>query len=112
MTIESGRVSRKLEPTVDGGVLEVSLSEADTLALPPGSARMQVKALVGGEVTALPEPTTEPQSPVTLPVLPAPTFNVYHDGDVPSDTATTYARDINLVLANLEAVQTALLGGE
>lgn len=56
--------------------------------------------------------TTEPQSPVTLPVLPAPTFNVYHDSDVPSDTSVEYARDINIVLANLEAVQTALLGGE
>ena len=56
--------------------------------------------------------TTEPQSPVTLPALPAPTFNAYHDGDVPSDTSVEYARDINLVLANLEAVQAALLGGE
>lgn len=50
--------------------------------------------------------------PVTLPALPAPTFNVYHDADVPSDTSVEYARDINLVLANLESVQAALLGGE
>lgn len=50
VTIESRRVSRKLEPTVDGGVLEIQLSEADTLALPPGNARMQVKAIVGDEV--------------------------------------------------------------
>lgn len=57
-------------------------------------------------------PTTEPQSPVTLPALPAPTFNQYHDADVPSDTSTQYVRDINLVLANLESVQAALLGGE
>lgn len=56
--------------------------------------------------------STEPQSPVTLPVLPAPTFNQYHDADIPSDTSTQYARDINIVLSNLEAVQTALLGGE
>ena len=56
--------------------------------------------------------TTEPQSPVTLPALPAPTFNQYHDADVPSDTSTQYARDINIVLSNLEAVQAALLGGE
>lgn len=49
------------------------------------------------------EQSTEPQSPVTLPFLPAPTFNQYHDGDVPSDTSTTYARDINIALANLEA---------
>ena len=56
--------------------------------------------------------TTEPQSTVALPALPAPIFNQYHDSDVPSDTSTEYARDINIVLANLEAVQTALLGGE
>lgn len=56
--------------------------------------------------------TTEPQSPVTLPALPAPTFNQYHDADVPSDTSTQYARDINIVLSNLESVQAALLGGE
>ena len=47
--------------------------------------------------------STEPQTPVTLPVLPAPTFNVYHDSDVPSDTSATYTRDINIALADLEA---------
>lgn len=66
----------------------------------------------GGTFVAQIPLSTEPQSPVTLPQLPAPTFNQYHDGDVPSDTSTTYARDINIVLSNLEAVQTALLGGE
>lgn len=30
-------------------------------------------------------PTTEPQSPVTLPALPAPTFNQYHDADIPTE---------------------------
>lgn len=43
----------------------------------------------------------EPQSPVTLPALPAPTFNQYHDADVPSDMSTEYVRDINIVLDNL-----------
>lgn len=57
--------------------------------------------LVDGEVVAIGTPTTEPQSPVTLPVLPAPTFNQYHDNDVPSDTSTTYTRDINIVIDNL-----------
>ena len=52
-------------------------------------------------VYELDEPTAEPQSPVTLPALPAPTFNVYHDSQVPSDTSTEYARDINIVLDNL-----------
>lgn len=57
--------------------------------------------LSGSEVTALPEPTTEPQSPVTLPTLPAPTFNAWHDSDIPSDTSVEYARDINIVIDNL-----------
>lgn len=47
--------------------------------------------------------STEPQSPVTLPVLPAPTFNVYHNSQVPSDTSVEYVRDINIALADLEA---------
>lgn len=50
VTVESGGASRKLEPTVEGGMLEIQLSEADTLAMPAGNARMQVKALVGDEV--------------------------------------------------------------
>ena len=58
---------------------------------------------VGGTFVTHVPPSTEPQSHVTLPVLPAPTFNVYHDSDVPSDTSTTYARDINIALADLEA---------
>ena len=63
-------------------------------------------------VVVIAQENDEEQSPVTLPVLHAPTFNQYHDSPVPSDTSTEYARDINIVLANLEAVQTALLGGE
>ena len=47
------------------------------------------------------EQTTEPQSPVTLPQLPAPTFNAYHDSQVPSDTTVTYERDVNIVIDNL-----------
>lgn len=34
--------------------------------------------------------TTEPQSPVTLPALPAPTFNQYHDADIPSETSVEF----------------------
>lgn len=119
--LELGSTATAYEPP---NITKTPLPEVELRSLPNGTCdELVIKAdgtatverrtqLSGGEVTALPEPTTEPQSPVTLPVLPAPTFNVYHDGDVPSDTATTYARDINLVLANLEAVQTALLGGE
>ena len=53
-------------------------------------------------------PEIEPQSPVTLPVLPAPTFNVYHDSQVPSDTSVEYERDINIALERLEAKIAAL----
>ena len=47
------------------------------------------------------QPATEPQSSVMLPALPAPTFDAYHDSDVPSDTSIEYARDINIVIDNL-----------
>ena len=57
--------------------------------------------------------TVETLSSVQLPRLPAPTFNAYPAGGyVPPETSVGYERDINIVLANLEAVQTALLGGE
>ena len=56
-----------------------------------GTCRVERRTqLSGDEVTALPEPTTEPQTPVTLPALPAPTFNAYHDSQVPSDTSVEY----------------------
>lgn len=92
---------------------ETALPSVELRGLPDGTCdELVIKAdgtceverrtqLSGDEVTALPEPTTEPQSPVTLPALPAPTFNVYHDGDVPSDTAVEYERDINIVIDNL-----------
>ena len=64
--------------------------------------------LSGGEVTALPEPTTETLDAVSLPKLPAPTFNVYHDSQVPSDTSVEYERDVNIAYAELEAKIAAL----
>lgn len=119
--LELGSTPTAYEPP---NVTQTPLPEVELRSLPDGTCDELVigadgtceverqTQLVDGEVVALDAPTTEPQSPVTLPVLPAPTFNQYHDADVPSDTSTTYARDINIVLANLEAVQTALLGGE
>lgn len=76
------------------------------------SSALEYMGSIGAYCYAQVQTTTEPQSPVTLPALPAPTFNQYHDSPVPSDTSTEYVRDINLVLANLESVQAALLGGE
>ena len=56
--------------------------------------------LSGDEVTALPEPTTEPQSPVTLPALPAPTFNAYPVGGyVPGETCVDYYTDDGAALS-------------
>lgn len=57
----------------------------------------------GGTFVAQVPVSTEPQTPVTLPLLPAPTFNVYPDSQVPSDTSVEYVRDINIALADLEA---------
>ena len=77
-----------------------------------GTCRVERKTqLVDGEVVALDTPTTEPQSSVTLPVLPAPTFNQCHDSDIPSDTSTTYTRDINIALADLEAAIASITEG-
>lgn len=64
--------------------------------------------LTGDEVTALPEPTTETLDAVSLPKLPAPTFNIYHDSQVPSDTSVEYERDVNIAYAELEAKIAAL----
>lgn len=66
----------------------------------------QAKQLIlsgGGSIWAQVPESVEQLAPVTLPVLPAPTFNVYHDADVPSDTSVEYVRDINIALADLEA---------
>ena len=67
----------------------------------PDSLRRKLQATPMTIVGVLKESTTEPQSPVTLPALPAPTFNQYHNSQVSSDTSTTYTRDINIVIDNL-----------
>lgn len=66
----------------------------------------QAKQLIlsgGGSAWAQVPESVEQLGTVQLPQLPAPTFNQYHDSDVPSDTSTTYTRDINIALADLEA---------
>ena len=108
--LELGSTATAYEPP---NVTTTPLPEVELRSLPDGTCdELVIKAdgtatverrtqLSGDEVTALPEPTTEPQSPVSLPVLPAPTFNAYHDSQVPSDTSVEYARDINIVIDNL-----------
>ena len=110
--LELGSTATAYEPP---NITTTPLPEVELRSLPNGTCdELVIKAdgtcnverrtqLSGEEVTALPEPTTESQSPVTLPKLPAPTFNAYHDSDVPSDTSATYTRDINIALADLEA---------
>ena len=110
--LELGSTATDYEPP---DVTTTPLPEVELRSLPDGTCdELVIKSdgtceverrtqLTGDEVTALPEPTTEPQSSITLPQLPAPTFNVYHDSDVPSDTAVTYERDINIAFDKLQA---------
>ena len=55
--------------------------------------------------------TTEQLGTVSIPALPAPTFNVCHDSDVPSDTSVTYENDVNITISNMQKTIDALLGG-
>ena len=87
------------------------------VALPETDPLMDGDALTiaqDGAVTASrSDGTAEQLGTVQTPTLPAPTFNAYATGGyVPPDTSVEYERDINIVLANLESVQAALLGGE
>ena len=115
--LELGSTATAYEPP---NIITTPLPEVELRSLPDGTCdELVIKSdgtceverrtqLVDGEVVALGTPTTEPQSPVTLPALPAPTFNVYHDSQVPSDTSVEYERDVNIAYAELEAKIAAL----
>lgn len=115
--LELGSTATAYEPPA---VTTTPLPEVELRSLPDGTCDELVigadgtckverrTQLVDGEVVALGTPTTEPQSPVTLPALPAPTFNQYHDSQVPSDTSVEYERDVNIAYAELEAKIAAL----
>lgn len=115
--LELGSTATAYEPP---NVTQTPLPEVELRGLPNGTCdELVIKSdgtceverrtqLVDGEVVALGTPTTEPQSPVTLPALPAPTFNQYHDSQVPSDTSVEYERDVNIAYAELEAKIAAL----
>lgn len=115
--LELGSTATAYEPPA---VTTTPLPEVELRSLPDGTCDELVigadgtceverrTQLVDGEVVALGTPTTEPQSPVTLPALPAPTFNIYHDSQVPSDTSVEYERDVNIAYAELEAKIAAL----
>ena len=119
--LELGSTATAYEPP---NVTTIPLPEVELRGLPDGTCDELVIAkdgtaiverrtqLSGEEVTALPEPTTEELGTVTLPTLPAPTFNMFHDSQVPSDTSVEYERDINIVINELKqamAVQAAMM---
>ena len=104
--IELGSTATDYEPP---SVTEVALPKTDPLM--DGDA--MTIAQDGSVMVSRADGTTEQLGTVQLPQLPAPTFNTYATGGyVPPDTSVEYERDINIVLANLESVQAALLGGE
>ena len=77
----------------------ISLSDGDTLTIDRDGTTRIVHS--EGEPTVLDN--------VTLPELPAPTFNVYTTGGyVPPTVDVDYERDVNLVLQALEAKIAAL----
>lgn len=77
----------------------ISLSDGDTLTIDRDGTTQIIHA--EGEPTVLEN--------VTLPELPAPTFNVYTTGGyVPPTVDVTYERDVNLVLQAMEAKIAAL----
>lgn len=78
---------------------EISLADGDTLVIDRDGTTRIVHA--EGEPTVLEN--------VTLPELPAPTFNVYATGGyVPPTVDVSYEQDVNLVIRNLEAKLAAL----
>ena len=107
--VELGSTATAYEPP---NITTTPLPEVELRSLPNGTCdELVVNAdgtceverrtqLSGDEVTALPEPTTEPQSPVTLPKLPAPTFNAYPTGGyVPTETCVDYYTDDGAALS-------------
>lgn len=77
----------------------ISLADGDTLTIDRDGTTRIIHA--EGEPTVLDN--------VTLPELPAPTFNVYATGgNVPPNVAVDYEQDVNLVLQALKAKITTL----
>ena len=103
--IELGSTATAYEPP---DVTEVTLPETDPLM--DGDA---LTIAQDGAVTASrADGTIEQLGTVTLPQLPAPTFNVYPTGGyVPGDTSVGYERDINITINNMQEVIDGLVGG-
>ena len=94
MQIEYGDKATSWEkPIVHAARVNAELAQDDTLVISEdGSCRVE---RASGEPTQL--------DPIELPVLPAPTFNVYTDSIVSPTVDVTYEQDVNLVLQALEA---------
>lgn len=99
MQIEYGDKATSWEkPIVYAAPVNAELARDDTLVISEdGSCRVE---RASGEPTQL--------EPIELPVLPAPTFNVYTDSIVPPTVDVTYEQDVNLVIQGLEAKIAAL----
>lgn len=95
--IERGTVQTsysKPETTFTNLPSGISLDDGDTLTIDRDGTTRIIHA--EGEPTVLDN--------VTLPELPAPTFNVYATGgNVPPNVAVDYEQDVNLVLQALTA---------
>lgn len=100
--IEKGTSATQFEQPVRSEVnlpSNISLSDGDTLTIDRDGTTQIVHT--EGEPTALDN--------VTLPELPAPTFNVYTTGGyIQPNVDVDYERDVNLVLQALEAKIAAL----
>lgn len=81
----------------------------------PAITSAATAAKVAGGATYL-YPLATPQEidlpGVSMPSLHIPDFVAFAASTVPCEMSVEYERDINIILANLEAVQAALLGGE
>lgn len=68
--------------------------------------------LADGATVLYPLPAAQiiPLGKVELPTLPAPVANAWVDSDVPTECAVRYVRDMNVVIAKLEAKLAAVAG--
>ena len=105
LRVELGSTATAYEPP---NVTEVTLPEMD--ALMDGDAL--TVAQDGAVTVSRADGTTDQLGTVTLPQLPAPTFNVYPTGGyVPPETGVEYERDVNITISNMQEVIDSLVGG-
>lgn len=82
--------------------MDIGMTESELVARYPD----EVVTLVGELAT----PEVIPLGKVELPTLPAPVCNAWVESDVPTECAVRYVRDMNVVIAKLEAKLAAVAG--